>query len=88
MIHADLLKILVCPENQASLTVASSDLIARVNGAIARGALKNKADATLQRPLSGGLVRADQAVLYPIIDEIPMMLVDEGIPLDQEPLRG
>ena len=88
MIRAELLKILVCPEDQSSLSVASSELIARINGAIALGKLKNRADATLEKPLSGGLVRADQAVLYPIIDEIPMMLVDEGIPLDQAPLGG
>ncbi len=88
MIRAELLKILVCPENQSRLTVASNELMARVNGAIARRQLKNRADQTLEQPLAGGLVRADQAVLYPILDEIPMMLVDEGILLDQPGLAG
>jgi uncharacterized protein YbaR (Trm112 family) len=87
MIRGELLKILVCPENQSPLAVASNELIARLNAAIARRQLKNKADRTLERPLSGGLVRADQTVLYPIVDEIPMMLIDEGIPLDQPGLE-
>jgi uncharacterized protein YbaR (Trm112 family) len=37
----------------------------------------------LETPLDGGLVRADGQVLYPIIDRIPVLLVDEGILLAQ-----
>jgi uncharacterized protein YbaR (Trm112 family) len=29
-----------------------------------------------------GLVRADGKVLYPVRDDIPIMLVDEAIPLE------
>jgi uncharacterized protein len=83
MICSELLKILVCPESQSSLSLASNELIATLNAAIARGQLKNKAGQKIDKPIGGGLVRADQTLLYPIVDEIPMMLVDEGIPLDQ-----
>ena len=83
MIRNELLKILVCPETQSSLSLASSELIATLNVAISRGQLKNKAGQRIDKPIGGGLVRADQTLLYPIVDEIPMMLVDEGIPLDQ-----
>lgn len=83
MIRPELLKMLVCPETHGPLEVASSELVSRINRAIAAGRLSNKAGRKLERPLDGGLVRADQAVLYPIMDEIPMMLVDEAIPLDQ-----
>jgi uncharacterized protein YbaR (Trm112 family) len=31
--------------------------------------------------LEGGLVRADGKVLYPMRGEIPVMLIDEAIPL-------
>jgi uncharacterized protein YbaR (Trm112 family) len=31
----------------------------------------------------GGLVRADNKILYPIREDIPVMLIDEGIPLEQ-----
>ena len=88
MIQAELLKLLVCPEDHSPLTVASSELIARINAAIARGELKNRAGEALGEPLDAGLVRADNRVLYAVIDEIPMMLVDAGIPLDQPALAA
>jgi uncharacterized protein len=83
MIRSELLKILVCPETQSPLSLASSELIAALNGALARGQLKNKAGQKIEKPMGGGLVRADQKLLYPIVDDIPMMLVDEAILLDQ-----
>ncbi|MGD9724558.1 MAG: Trm112 family protein [Pirellulales bacterium] len=88
MIRRELLKILVCPEDRSPLAVASSGLLARVNAAIARRQLKNRANATLEQLLDGGLVRGDQKLLYPIVDEIPMLLIDEAIPLDQAALGG
>lgn len=86
MIRPELLKMLVCPETRAPLTVASEELVLRLNQAIAARKLINKAGQTLERKLDGGLVRADQAVIYAIIDDIPMMLVDEGILLAQPAL--
>jgi uncharacterized protein YbaR (Trm112 family) len=86
MISAELLKILVCPENQSSLIVASTELLARLNRAIASGELNNRAGQKVERPLGAGLLRQDERVLYPIVDEIPMLLVDEGILLDQPAL--
>jgi uncharacterized protein YbaR (Trm112 family) len=86
MIRNDLLNMLVCPEDQSSLSLASTELIARMNRAIARGQLQNRAGQKIEKLLSGGLLRADQSLLYPIMDEIPMMLVDEAIPMDQAAL--
>ncbi len=88
MIHSELLKMLVCPENHSELSVASNELVARINAAAASGTLVNKAGRKVERHLDGGLVRADQAVLYPIVEEIPMLLVDEAIPLDQPAIRS
>ncbi len=86
MIRNDILKMLVCPEDQSSLGLASKELIAQVNRAIALGQLHNRAGQKLEKVLSGGLLRADQSFLYPIVDEIPMLLVDEAIPMDQAAL--
>lgn len=88
MLRPELLKLLVCPENQAPLEFADRELLARLNAAIAAGKLVNRAGQPLATAIDGGLVRADGAVLYPIIDDIPMMLVDEGVPLDQAALQG
>ena len=85
-LRTELLEILVCPKDHSPLRLAGTDLIARLNHAIALGTLKNRAGQKIERRLGGGLVRGDQSLLYPIVDEIPMMLVDEAIPLDQDAL--
>ena len=87
MVRVELLKMLVCPEDQSALSLAGSDLIARLNRAIDLGQLKNRAGQKIEKRLSGGLLRADQAVMYPIVDDIPMMLVDEAIAMDQAGLK-
>jgi uncharacterized protein YbaR (Trm112 family) len=88
MIRPELLKMLVCPETRDPLSVASDALLARLNQAIAAGKLVNRGGQKLERKLDGGLVRSDQAVVYAIVDDIPMMLVDEGILLSQPALQS
>ncbi len=65
------------------LGIADETLLAKVNQAIAEGRVKNKGGQALSEPLAGGLVRDDGALLYPIVDDIPVMLVDEAVVLDQ-----
>ena len=81
MITPELLAMLRCPEDRSRLTAADAELLARLNSAVASGRLKNRAGQTIEKPLDGALVRADGQVAYPIIDEIPILLVDEGIRL-------
>jgi len=81
MIDPDLLKILCCPETHQPLTPATPTLIALLNQQIADGQLKNRAGQPVTETLDAGLARADGAYLYPIRREIPIMLVDEAIPL-------
>ena len=83
MIDSDLLNILVCPESRTRLNVADDVLVARLNEAIRAKSLKNKIGRPLDVPLGGGLIREDKKVLYPIIDGIPVLLIDEGIPLEE-----
>lgn len=84
MIDQELLSILVCPENKTPVALAESALVDAVNDAIKSGAVKNKAGETVAEPIDGGLVREDGKVLYPIRDEIPVMLIEEAIPLPVE----
>jgi uncharacterized protein YbaR (Trm112 family) len=82
MVSPELLEILVCPENHSRLSVADSAL-ERINTAIADRLIKNNVGDVLEAPLSGGLIRADGQVLYPVVDGIPNMLADRAIRLDQ-----
>lgn len=83
MIDEELLKILVCPESRMPLRVADEPLLARLNEAIAAGRVTNRGGRTVAVPLAAGLVREDNAVIYPIVDDIPVLLVDEAILLNQ-----
>ncbi|HTQ40911.1 MAG TPA: hypothetical protein VMJ32_17980 [Pirellulales bacterium] len=79
MLHAELLAILRCPDDHSKLSAASTGLVVRLNEAIAAGQLKNRGGQQVERQLDGALIRADGQLLYPIIDQIPVLLVDEAI---------
>ena len=79
------LSILCCPETQQSLAVADGALLDRVNQGISRGILVNVGQKLVPEQIEAGLIRSDQKVLYPIRENIPVLLIEEGIPLDQLP---
>ena len=81
MIDPGLLKILCCPETHQPVSEADAALVADLNTRIAAGAVKNRGGKSVSDKLDGGLVRQDRLVLYPIRNRIPIMLVDEAIPL-------
>lgn len=81
MIDADLLKIMCCPETHQGLSPADSSLLQKLNQEIASGQCRNRAGQPVQEKIDGGLVREDQKFLYPIRQDIPIMLIDEAIPL-------
>jgi uncharacterized protein YbaR (Trm112 family) len=79
----DLLGVLRCPEDRSALTPADPALLSRLNAAIRAGRLRNRRGRQVEQTLDGGLVRAAGDLLYPIVDEIPVLLLDEAIPLNQ-----
>ena len=83
MIDKELLDVLVCPKDRVPLALADEQLVAKVNRAIEAGRIKNLAGQSVGEPIQGGLVRDDATLLYPIVDDIPVLLADEAIPLEQ-----
>ena len=81
-IDNELLAILCCPETKQEVARADDTLINLLNERIRRGELKNKAGQPVNERLDGGLLRADKKILYPVREDIPIMLIDEGIPLE------
>lgn len=86
MVDPELLDILVCPETKQPVRLADDELLARVNAAIEAGTLANRGGDPVTQPVAAGLVREDGAVLYPIRDDIPIMLVDEALPVGELPV--
>jgi uncharacterized protein YbaR (Trm112 family) len=81
MLDPDLLKILCCPETHQPIAIADPSLIEKLNQQIAAGQLNNRAGQPITEKIDGGLVREDKKFAYPIRENIPIMLVDEAIPL-------
>lgn len=79
MIAPDLLEILRCPESRQTLAPADAATLAACNARIAGGDLRKVGGELVTSPLPGGLLRADGRRLYPVRDEIPILLVEEGI---------
>jgi uncharacterized protein YbaR (Trm112 family) len=77
----ELLQILRCPETRQTLTIAGADVIERLNGAVTSGGLKTRGGKPITEKIDGGLIREDRKFLYPIRGKIPVMLIDEAIPL-------
>ena len=81
MIDPELLKIMCCPETHQPIAFAESSLIEKLNQQIAAGQLKNRAGQPVKEKIDGGLMREDKKFIYPIRGNIPILLIDEAIPL-------
>jgi uncharacterized protein YbaR (Trm112 family) len=83
LVDQSLLNILVCPETKQPLRVAGAELLERVNAEIRAGSVTTRAGVAVTDPIPEALVRDDLGVLYPVRDDIPIMLIDESIQLSQ-----
>lgn len=81
MIDAELLNLLRCPETRQALTLIEPAALAALNSRVAAGTLQNRSGKPISEPLQNALVRADGAVAYPVRQNIPIMLVEEAVPL-------
>ena len=80
-VDPELLKIVCCPETHQTIALAEPSLIEKLNQQIAAGQLQNRGGQPVKEKIDGGLVREDKKFLYPIRANIPVMLIDEAIPL-------
>ncbi len=81
MVDPELLEILVCPETHQPVRPAEDELLSRLNEAIRSGGVTNRGGNAVGDPVEEGLVREDNKVLYPVREDIPIMLIDEAIEL-------
>ncbi len=81
MVPPSLLELLRCPETYQTLRLAEAPLLERLNTQVQAGTLKNRGGQPVTQRLEAGLVRADGLWLYPIRQDIPVMLLEEAIAL-------
>jgi uncharacterized protein YbaR (Trm112 family) len=79
--NLELFAILRCPETRQTLVVAGTTVVERLNAQVAAGQLCNAAGQPVTVKLDGGLVRLDGKALYPVRNNVPVLLVDEAIAL-------
>lgn len=79
MVDAELLKILVCPEDKTPVRVADEATLKILNMKIREGKASTRSGHKVTEEVTEGLVRKDGKYLYPIRDDIPVMLIDEAI---------
>lgn len=82
MVDKKLLEIIVCPETKQDLKLADNRLIEKINNLIEKEELLNRSKQTIKEKIDGGLVREDEKYLYPIREEIPILLIEESISLE------
>ncbi|MCU0608605.1 MAG: hypothetical protein MUF22_02405 [Chitinispirillaceae bacterium] len=82
MVDKELLDILCCPETKQDLSLVAGPVIATINQRIKAGTISNRAGEPVKEPIDGGLLREDRKYLYPIREDIPIMLIDEAIAFD------
>lgn len=80
-VDARMLARLVCPDTRQPMTLATDELVARLNQASAAGSLKNHAGHMIHEAIDQVLVRADGKGAYLVIDGVPNLLSDERIDL-------
>ncbi len=79
MIDPEFLGMLVCPATKTPLRVAAAAELAAINDRIRAGSLRNRGGSSVTTPWTAALATTDGAWLYPIEDDIPILLSAEAV---------
>lgn len=70
MLNQDFVKILRCPKTQTQLEELSQDELLKVN---------EKLSSQGEDSFEGALISREAKLIYPIVNNIPVLLVDEAV---------
>jgi len=74
-----LLEILCCPVSKTPLTVLGQEKLDKLNSMINSGETLYVDGEKVKEPLQEGLITEDGKVIYPVQDDIPILLEEKGI---------
>jgi len=80
VIAPELLEVLCCPADRSAVRLASPAELEMLNARIA-GGVRNNGGAAVSDKIEAAIIRVDGTFAYPVREEIPVMLIDEAIPL-------
>jgi len=75
------LSLLRCPRTGGEIRLAGAEELAAYNEALGEGKLSNAAGKKLEQAMEGALVSECGRWLYPVHEGIPVLLVEEAVPL-------
>ena len=78
-VDGKLLEILCCPVSKTPLTVLGQEKLDKLNSAIAGNKALYIGGEKVTEPLQEGLITEDGKVIYPVQDDIPILLEEKGI---------
>jgi uncharacterized protein YbaR (Trm112 family) len=78
-VNGKLLEILCCPASKTPLTVLGRQKLDKLNDAIKSGEALFVDGEKVTDPLQEALVTEDGKVVYPVQDDIPVLLEEKGI---------
>ena len=83
MFNKELLNMLCCPETKQSVAPIDAAAVQKINDGIKSQTISNRGGNIVKEEIGGGLLREDGKFLYPIREDIPIMLIDEAIPFEK-----
>ena len=78
-VNGKLLEILCCPVSKTPLTVLGRQKLDKLNNAIKSGEALFVDGEKVTDPLQEALITEDGKVVYPVQDDIPVLLEEKGI---------
>jgi uncharacterized protein YbaR (Trm112 family) len=78
-IDRKLLEILCCPVSKTPLTRLPAARLKKLNERITAGEVQYVQGDAVEQPLREVLITEDSKVIYPVVDEIPILLEERGI---------
>ena len=82
-IKDELLSILCCPKSKIPVKQLNSSQLAIINQEIGLGNVKYVDGDIVKDLLTDGLITTDHQTIYRIDDDIPIMLIEQGISVSQ-----
>ena len=78
-----LLDILCCPKTRVALKELTAEQIIKINKEIPGKTINYVDGKPVDKQLEEGLITEDNKIIYRVDEEIPIMLIDMGIPAEQ-----